>query len=53
MHLKIRRDFNLGEPILFMEPRRIKAPLLNVRADAKGADDVPDLWPKRHEARVI
>ena len=36
MHLEIRRDFDFREPILLVEPRRIKAPLLDVRADAKG-----------------
>lgn len=53
MHLKIRRDFHLGEPVLLVEPRRIKAPLLHIRTDAKGADDVPNLRAKRHETRVI
>ena len=36
MHLEIRRDFHFGEPSLLVEPRRIKALLLDVRADAKG-----------------
>lgn len=36
MHLEIHRDFDFREPILLVEPRRIKAPLLDVRADAKG-----------------
>ena len=53
MHLEIRRDFHFGEPILLVEPRRIKAPLLDVRADAKGADDLPDLQQEGYEARVI
>ena len=53
MHLEIRRDFHFGEPILLVEPRRIKAPLFKVRADAKGADDLPDLQQEGYEARII
>ncbi len=53
MHLEIHRDFDFREPIFFVEPHCIKAPLFKVRADAKGVDDLPDLWPKRHEARII
>ena len=53
MHLEIHRDFDFREPIFFVEPHCIKAPLFKVRADAKGADDLPDLQQEGYEARII
>lgn len=53
MHLEIHRDFDFREPIFFVEPHCIKAPLFKVRADTKGADDLPDLQQEGYEARII
>ena len=53
MHLEIHRDFDFRESIFFVEPHCIKAPLFKVRADAKGADDLPDLRPESYEAQII
>ena len=53
MDAEISGELDLGEPILLVKMREIKAPLLEVFADAQGADDVRDFFLECHDARIV